>query len=101
MLLHRATLNVCMCYTSRDEITHGIKAIARGVEQNQISPKLIILVLMSFLFVVFVILSFAPGDVVKSILGDEATAEQIAELKHELNLDQPLLIRYVRYMFDA
>ena len=62
---------------------------------------MLIPVIIAVTFVLFVILSFAPGDVVKSILGDEATAEQIAELKHELNLDQPLLIRYVRYMFDA
>ena len=62
---------------------------------------MLIPVIIAVTFVLFVILSFAPGDVVKTILGDEATEEQIAELKHELNLDQPLLIRYARYMMDA
>ena len=46
---------------------------------------MLIPVIIAVTFVLFVILSFAPGDVVKTILGDEATEEQIAELKHELN----------------
>lgn len=62
---------------------------------------LLIPVIIGVTFVLFVILSFAPGDVVRSILGDEATAEQIAELRHEMYLDRPLLIRYLKYMADA
>ena len=62
---------------------------------------LLIPVIIGVTFVLFVILSFAPGDVVRSILGDEATAEQIAELRHEMYLDRPLLVRYLKYMADA
>lgn len=62
---------------------------------------LLIPVIIGVTFVLFVILSFAPGDVVRSILGEDATPEQIAELRHEMYLDRPLLVRYVKYMADA
>ena len=62
---------------------------------------LLIPVIIGVTFVLFVILSFAPGDVVRTILGEDATPEQIAELRHEMYLDRPLLVRYVKYMADA
>lgn len=58
-------------------------------------------VIIAVTFTLFVILSFAPGDVVRIILGDEATPEQIEALKHEMYLDRPLLVRYFKYMSDA
>lgn len=62
---------------------------------------MLIPVIIAVTFILFLILSFAPGDVVRIILGDEATPEQIAALRHEMNLDKPLLLRYILYMKDA
>ena len=62
---------------------------------------MLIPVILAVTFILFVILSLAPGDVVKTILGEDATAEQIEQLRHEMNLDRPLVVRYVLYMVDA
>lgn len=48
-------------------------------------------------FVVYVGLTFAPGDAAESLLGEQASAEQIAALRSRLRLDQPLLERYGSY----
>ncbi|MBR2281836.1 MAG: ABC transporter permease [Spirochaetales bacterium] len=62
---------------------------------------MLIPVIISVTFILFIILSFAPGDVARMVLGQDATEEQVAELNHEMGLDRPLLVRYVRYMWDA
>lgn len=36
---NKAFLNVAFAYTSRDEITHAVKDIAKGVKNNDISPE--------------------------------------------------------------
>lgn len=54
-------------------------------------------VLFGVSFLVFVIMSLAPGDPAKSILGDQATPEAIAQLREELGLDDPVLMQYFRY----
>ena len=59
---------------------------------------MLIPVIICVTFVLFLILSAAPGDLARSLLGDDATPEQIAEKKAEMGLDKPLLVRYVRYM---
>lgn len=62
---------------------------------------LLIPVILSVTFILFVILSLAPGDVARMVLGQDATPEQIAELNHQMGLDRPLIVRYVNYMADA
>ena len=52
---------------------------------------MLIPVIICVTFVLFLILSAAPGDLARSLLGDDATPEQIAEKKAEMGLDQPLL----------
>ncbi len=49
-------------------------------------------------FLVYVGLTFAPGDAAEALLGEHASAEQIAALRQELRLDAPLWERYGRYM---
>lgn len=51
-------------------------------------------------FIVYVIMSFAPGDPVMVILGSTATEEQIEETREELGLNDNLLVRYGNYMND-
>lgn len=62
---------------------------------------LLIPVILSVTFILFVILSLAPGDVARMILGQDATLEQIVELNRQMGLDRPLIVRYVNYMVDA
>ena len=52
-------------------------------------------------FVIFVALAAAPGDPVAQILGARATDEQRAALRERLGLDEPLLVRYGRWVSDA
>lgn len=53
-----------------------------------------ILTILIASFVVFVALSLAPGDPAVLLLGGRGTPRQIAFVRHELGLDQPLLERY-------
>lgn len=56
-------------------------------------------VLIGVTFIVFMIMSFAPGDPAKSILGEQATPEAIAALREELGLNDHVLVQYKNYMF--
>ncbi len=48
--------------------------------------------------VVFVLLSFAPGDPALLILGSQATEEKIIEVRESLGLNDPLYIRYFNFL---
>lgn len=49
-------------------------------------------------FVVFAALTFTPGDPVTQILGGKASAEQRAQLREQLGLDDPLIVRYANWL---
>lgn len=55
-------------------------------------------VLVGVTLLVFLILSLAPGDPAKTILGETATPEAIAQLREEMGLNDPVLVQYGRYM---
>lgn len=59
---------------------------------------LLIPVVVGITFFIYLIMSVAPGDPARLILGENATAEEIAAKRIELGLDQPLLLRYINYM---
>jgi len=48
--------------------------------------------------VVFTITDLLPGDAAAAQLGQEATAESLAALRHQMGLDQPAPQRYVRWL---
>jgi peptide/nickel transport system permease protein len=50
---------------------------------------------------VFVGMHVIPGDVATLLLGDKATPESLARLRHELGLDQPIYVQYFRFASDA
>lgn len=52
-------------------------------------------------FVAYVALTFAPGDAAESLIGENASAEQIAALRTQMKLDAPLLERYGDYITAA
>jgi peptide/nickel transport system permease protein len=52
-------------------------------------------------FLVFVLIDFAPGDPAVNLAGENPTPERIEAIREELRLDDPLLLRYVRWAGDA
>lgn len=62
---------------------------------------MLIPVIICVTLLLYIILSAAPGDLARSLLGEDATDEQIAAKKVEMGLDQPLLIRYANYMLGV
>ena len=50
------------------------------------------------LTMVFLMIHIVPGDPVLQMLGEDARAEDLAQLRHTLGLDQPLGVQYVRYL---
>lgn len=59
---------------------------------------LLIPVILCVALLIFVIMSFTPGDPAVIILGENATPEQIANLHDKLGLDDPLLVRFFNYI---
>lgn len=55
-----------------------------------------LLLIVSFL--TFALQSLIPGDPALSLLGASATPEQLAALRSQLNLDQPVLVQYGIYL---
>ena len=62
---------------------------------------LMIPVLLGVSFIVFGIMSFTPGDPATAILGTSATKEQIAKLNDQLGMNDPFIVRYLRYVGGA
>lgn len=62
---------------------------------------LIIPILLGLLLLTFVMLRLAPGDAAAAIAGDNATPEQIAAIRAELGLDEPLVVQFGSYVVRA
>ncbi|MEO2038961.1 MAG: ABC transporter permease, partial [Martelella sp.] len=52
------------------------------------------------LILVFLLLRLSPGDPAGMMLGDQATPEQIAALRAELGLDQPIWTQFFIWLKD-
>ena len=61
---------------------------------------MLIPVMLATIFVVYFIMDQSDVDPAKVMLGEGATEETIAGLHEELGLDDPFLIRYIRYVGD-
>ena len=68
-----------------------------------LGKKLITLIMTLFLVSAAAFLAFQiiPGDVVTSILGTEATPEREEQLREELGLNNPPVVRYFNWMADV
>lgn len=49
-------------------------------------------------FIIFVAMNMTGGDVARSLAPENATEEQLEEIREELGLNDPLLVRYLKYM---
>lgn len=50
---------------------------------------------------VFLLQWMAPGDAAESLAGPGATREQVAQLRHSLDLDEPAHVQYMNWLGDA
>lgn len=66
---------------------------------KKIATMLLTMVIVSFL--TFVAFSLLSGDAATRLLGTEATPERLEALRVELGLNDPLLVRYGRWLWDA
>ena len=68
-----------------------------------IAQKLLqlVVVLLLVTFLTFLLLNLLPGGPETAALGVGASEEQIAEFRAEQNLDDPLMVRYARWLGNA
>src|SRR5258708_19592052 len=55
-------------------------------------------VLIAVSMLTFLIASLLPGDLACVILGDQATREKVAALRHDMGLDEPIWWRYLSWL---
>lgn len=68
-----------------------------GLIAQRLGIALITLVIVSF--AVFFATAMLPGDVAQVLLGQAATPEAVAGLRHAMGLDQPALQRFLSWLF--
>ena len=60
-----------------------------------------ILTLIAVSIVVFAVMNVLPGDPALTILGMDATEDALAALREQLGLNEPLLVRYTSWVWNA
>ena len=58
-------------------------------------------ILLGVTLLTFAVIYVTPGDPVVMMLGMHATPQRVAELRHELGFDDPFLLQYARYVWNA
>src|SRR5947209_12432739 len=71
-----------------------LKYVARRL--GQLVP-----VLLGVSILVFFGMHLIPGDVAQLLLGDKGTEADLARLRHQLGLDQPVPVQYLRFLGGA
>ena len=66
---------------------------------KKVATMLLTMVIVSFL--TFVAFSLLSGDAATRLLGTEATPEKLEALRLELGLNDPIVVRYGRWLLDA
>src|SRR2546425_422694 len=55
-------------------------------------------VLLGVSVAVFLMIELVPGDPATVLAGDTASADQVERIRHDLGLDQPLPVQYLRFL---
>src|SRR2546423_2012881 len=58
-------------------------------------------ILLGLSFLVFFWLRALPGDPAQSLLGERATAQSVAAVRHAYGLDKPLIVQYWTFLNHA
>ncbi len=72
--------------------------MARYILQR-LGQTLLILLIVSF--ITYLLIDFLPGDPIAAMTGGEISGETYDRLYHELNMDKPVLVRYILWLRDA
>ena len=62
---------------------------------------LLVPTLLGVLVITFALLSLAKGDPVLAILGERADSAAVARVRTELHLDDPIYLRFAKYVGDV
>jgi len=71
---------------------------ARYILQRLLSTLVVIL---GVTFLVFLIIQLVPGDPARVILGVQANEQNVAALRERLGLNDPFLVQYGKWLFNA
>jgi ABC-type dipeptide/oligopeptide/nickel transport system permease component len=58
-----------------------------------------VVVLIGISIITFIIAYAVPGDPARMIVGPKASADLVAQVRHNLGLDQPLYLQYIHYVW--
>jgi peptide/nickel transport system permease protein len=58
-------------------------------------------VLLGVSILVFFGMHLVPGDVAQLLLGDKGTEADLVRLRHQLGLDRPVYVQYIRFVLEA
>lgn len=58
-------------------------------------------VLLGIILLIFFMLNVVPGDPVTVMMREHLKEDVVEHLRHSMHLDDPFLLRYVRYVWDA
>ncbi|KAK0339954.1 hypothetical protein LTR94_032500, partial [Friedmanniomyces endolithicus] len=73
-------------------LVHGGEAALRR------RRALLLLTLLLVSVTIFIIAQLLPGDAAQEALGQSATPQQVAALRHEMGLDRPAYVRYASWL---
>ncbi len=62
---------------------------------------MLIPVLLGISLVVLLLIDITPGDPARMMLGTQATEEKVQQVREELGLNDPLPVRYARFIWDV
>jgi peptide/nickel transport system permease protein len=62
---------------------------------------MLIPILFGVSLLVFIWIRLLPGSPAEALLGERATPQTIAQLRHQFGLDQPLYVQYWRYLVET
>ncbi|GEL21953.1 peptide ABC transporter [Pseudonocardia sulfidoxydans NBRC 16205] len=71
------------------------KAAVRRIRRRLVH---LLIVLIAVTFLSFVVIDLLPGDAAVVVAGDNATPAQVAQVRADLGLDRPMLVRYVDWL---
>src|ERR1700761_3772528 len=80
--------------TGQDKQTRAVRAAGRRLLKRTLTTLPVLWLVVT---VVFLMIHLVPGDPIVQMLGDGASAGDIAGLRHAYGLDVPLGTQYVRY----
>ncbi|WP_098959970.1 ABC transporter permease [Pseudonocardia sp. N23] len=71
------------------------KAAVRRIRRRLVH---LLIVLIAVTFLSFVVIDLLPGDAAVVVAGDNATPAQVAQVRIDLGLDRPMIVRYVDWL---